>query len=278
MKLFVTGGTGFVGSYFINYAAKDGHELICLRRPGSIPRIRLEKEPAWIDGKLDGNWKEILKNCDVLVHLASTGVSPQATTNADLFRVNVQASYKLLLDAQLSGVRKYIITGSSSEYGLSSKKYNFIPTDAMIEPSTTYAASKASFLQLLYGFSREEKLNVIYARIFSAFGEGQFGKNLWPSMRKAALKGENFPMTLGEQVRDFIPVEDVAKQLVTALSFSNVNSGCVDVRNIGTGVPQTLREFAEYWWQKWEAKGELQIGEIPYRKNEIMRFVPEIKK
>ena len=276
MKIFLTGGTGFIGSHFINQALSKGHILTCLRRKGSRPRIALKGEPIWVEGDLAENWSDDLQECDVLVHLAAAGVSPQKATRSKLFKWNVESSYNLLLNAIKVGIKDFLIIGSYAEYGLSGKKFDYIPTDAMLEPTTSYAASKAAFLQLLYALTFEEKLRVVYARIFSAFGEGQYGGNLWSSMQKSALEGSDFHMTLGEQVRDFISVEDVAEQLVNALSFSKESYGKVDVQNIGTGNPQTIREFAEFWWEKWGATGKIHFGSNPYRKNEVMRFVPEI--
>jgi UDP-glucose 4-epimerase len=276
MKIFITGGTGFIGSHFIDQALNEGHILTCFRRKGSRPRIVLKHEPIWLEGDLADDWIDDIQGCDVLVHLAAAGVSPQKVTRSELFKLNVQSSYNLLLSARKVGIKNFLIIGSYAEYGQSGSKFNYIPTDAMLEPTTSYAASKAAFLQLLYALTYEEGLKVIYARIFSAFGEGQYGENFWPSLQKAALGGHDFHMTLGEQVRDFISVEDVAEQLVNALSFSNVSYGHVDVRNIGTGNPQTIREFAEFWWEKWGAIGKLHFGSKPYRKNEVMRFVPKI--
>mgnify|MGYP006097870083 CR=1 FL=1 len=40
----------------------------------------------------------------------------------------------------------------------------------------------------------------------------------------------------------------------------------------------SVLEFSKYWWNKWEAKGKLKVGSVPYRENEIMRFVPEVEK
>ena len=51
-------------------------------------------------------------------------------------------------------------------------------------------------------------------RLFQVFGEGESENRLWPSLKKAAISGENVDMTKGEQLRDFIPVEDVANQLI----------------------------------------------------------------
>jgi nucleoside-diphosphate-sugar epimerase len=276
MKIFVTGGTGFIGSHFINNAIKAGHQLICIRRPNSKPRINIERHPTWLTGQLDDDWEEYLKGCDALVHLSACGVSPQKASREEMLKWNINASYKLILSAIKSGIYNYLIVGSSAEYGSSGNKYKFIPIDAMLEPTTSYAATKSAFLQLMYGLTYEEDLRVVYSRIFNAFGDGQHKDNFWPGLREAALKGNDFEMTGGEQIRDFIKVEDVVKKLIDQLDFSDMQLGQINLKNIGTGKPQTLRHFAEYWWKKWGASGKLNFGSKSYRKNEMMRFVPKI--
>jgi nucleoside-diphosphate-sugar epimerase len=115
-------------------------------------------------------------------------------------------------------------------------------------------------------------------RIFQVFGEGESPSRLWPSLRDAALSGSDYPMTMGEQIRDFISVEEVAKSFVRALYFDGVELASPVIKNVGTGNPQTVLEFSEYWWGKWKAKGQLIVGDIPYRDNEVMRYVPMVEK
>ena len=52
--------------------------------------------------------------------------------------------------------------------------------------------------------------------------------------------------------------------------------GKIDVRNIGSGVPIKIRDFAEKIWSEKKAKGNLLFGTIPYRDGEVMRYVPDI--
>ena len=85
-------------------------------------------------------------------------------------------------------------------------------------------------------------------------------------------------MTAGEQARDFVPVETVAEQFATALTRTDLRAGEPKIENVGTGKPQTLRDFAGHWWKHWDAKGKLKIGALPYRAGEVMRYAPEIKK
>jgi nucleoside-diphosphate-sugar epimerase len=83
-------------------------------------------------------------------------------------------------------------------------------------------------------------------------------------------------MTPGEQIRDFVPVENVANAFVSALERTDLIPGKPKVENVGTGNPQTLRALAGHWWKQWGAKGTLKIGALPYRAGEVMRYVPQI--
>ena len=276
MKLFVTGGTGFVGSYFIDAAVKNDHEVIALRRPnGNVSKSKSGKI-NWVEGQLDGDYGEYLKSCDALVHFASAGVSPKPASWDLCFEENVINTLKLCKNAIDAGIDKLLIAGTFVEYGNSGLRYDAIPSNAPLEPIGPYASSKAASFVAIHGLAVERNIKLSYLRIFSAYGKGQYKDNLWPSLYEAAISGNNYSMTMGEQIRDFISVESVADEFVNSLLFDKVVSGIPMIKNIGTGKPITVREFSEYWWKKWKAKGELQIGEVPYRKNEVMKYVPKI--
>ena len=277
MKIFVSGGTGFIGSYFINSAISAGHKLVCLRRPKSHPRIKLNREPDWVKGTLGDDLSRSMIGCDALVHMAACGVSPQKASKEDLIKVNVIESYKLIQLAISKGINKFLIIGTSDEFGNSGDRFNFLSSDAPLEPITGYAISKAKLFQLLKTLTAEKNLILIYSRIFSAYGIGQYEKNLWPSMKKAALSGKDYLLTPGEQIRSFIPVGEAVEKLVELLNFSKVKPGILSQKNISSNSYQTVREFSEYFWNKWNAKGKLHFGAKPYRNNEIMRCVPMIK-
>ena len=278
MKLFVTGGTGFIGSYFINAAITNGHDLLCLRRSGSQARINIPIEPLWLNGDLGGDFISQMKGCEIFVHMAACGVSPQKATKAALFKVNLTDSYKLIQSAISAGIKKILVLGTSDEYGRAAMDYQYIPTNAPLEPISDYAASKAALFQMLHDLSIKKEIKLIYARIFSAYGIGQYKNNLWPSLRTAALSGKDYSLSPGEQIRTFIPVGKVAEKLVDLLEFSNIKDGEPVIKHIGTNLPQTVRMFAEYWWKKWGSTGKLHFGVKPYRPNEIMRLVPLIEK
>ncbi|MEX8499219.1 NAD-dependent epimerase/dehydratase family protein [Leptothrix ochracea] len=278
MKLFVTGGTGFVGSHVLQQAVAAGHEVIALRRPGSQTRIPLDIEPTWLDGALDGDHREALRGVDVWVHLAShTPNPPYAPLDACLYW-NVYAPIKLAQQALQAGVGRFIVAGSCFEYGRAAEGLDEIRTDTPLAPTLSYPSSKAAASQAFAGFAREHGVQLKLLRIFQVYGEGEQASRLWPSLRLAARSGADFPMSAGEQVRDFVDVVDVARQFIRHLDFDAHPSpkGEPSIHHIASGHPQTLLAFAQHWWAHWGATGKILPGAMPYRKHEIMRLVPHL--
>jgi nucleoside-diphosphate-sugar epimerase len=276
VKIFVTGGTGFIGSHFLRKALAAGHEVIALRRSGSRPRIPLEREPIWVEGQLDDDHTISLRGCEALVHFAAAGVETVSTTWGECFDVNVTRSLNLWLQAKRAGVSQYILCGSCFEYGRSGERFEFIPVDAPLEPTGPYHASKAAASMAALAFAVSEHVGVQILRPFHVYGEGESAHRFYPSLRRHANMGIDFPMTLGEQVRDFLPVEACAADFLEALQ-NPLTPGQPCIRNLGSGQPKTLRAFAEEQWAAANAKGRLILGAVPYRKNEVMRFVPQLK-
>jgi hypothetical protein len=63
---------------------------------------------------------------------------------------------------------------------------------------------------------------------------------------------------------------------LAAVQDSTIAPGIPCVRNVGSGRPQTVRQFAERWWREFGAQGKLLIGDLPYRSDEVMRYVPQL--
>ena len=276
MNLLVTGATGFIGRHVTRLALAAGHAVTAVVRPGSSawrdapPGLRVL--PAALPEVTAG----ALAGCEVLIHLAAHGVVAGGDDWEPCFRVNLTESLQLWRQAADAGVRRLVVGGSCFEYGRSGERYEFIPVDAPLEPTGAYHASKAAATMAAFGLAVARRREVVVLRPFHVFGEGEAATRLWPSLRRAALAGEDFPMTPGGQVRDFVPVETVARRFLDWATVRPLAAGAPVVENIGTGRPVTIRAFAESWWREWRAAGRLQVGALPYRANEVMRYVPQI--
>lgn len=277
MRIFLTGGTGFVGSHFINQAHRAGHEIVALRRSlASRPRVALDRPPLWIDVSLEEVCPGHLEGCGALVHLAAYSANVPYDTLENCIRHNVLAPLTLFRTAIVGGIRRFIVAGSCFEYGRAGERYEFIPADAPLEPVDSYPASKAAASVAFHALACEENLELLILRIFQVYGEGELESRFWPSLRHAALAGEDLAMSEGSQVRDFTHVSDVAASFVKALSRKDLAAGRPVIENIGSGRPLTLAEFAREQWVRFGATGNLSTGAVPMRRNEVMRFVPEV--
>lgn len=277
MRLFLTGGTGFIGAHVLSAAMAAGHEVRALRRsPSSVPPIPLPCQPIWYEGHLHTLTAACLEGVDAVVHLASAGVSPKQASWSELVQVNVAGSLRLLELAAEVGVCRCVVAGTSHEYGNAARRFDAIPADAPLEPLSAYGASKAAAFQLLRAFAIERRLELFYGRIFSAYGEGQYEANFWPSLRRAAMAGEDFAMTSGRQISDFIPVSVVAGHILQASSRPDIRAGVPLVANIGSGVATSLLSFAKAEWDRLGAIGQLNPSSLPDRPGQIERYVPDL--
>jgi nucleoside-diphosphate-sugar epimerase len=274
MRIFVTGGTGFIGTHFIQMAIKEGHEVFALARNENLARKNLVHQPTWIEGSLDSNLEKFFTDIDIFVHMASHTANPPYDVLSKCLYWNVFASLKLAEQAYLGGVKLFLIAGSCFEYGKSAEDYEFLSPDTHLEPMLSYPISKASASLAFEGFSREHNVSLKILRIFQVYGDGEHEKRMWPSLRKAALNGEDFLMSTGDQLRDFVNVTEVAEKFVSHLDFSNTKPGTPEVYHVCSGYYQSLLEFANEWWKTWGASGKILAGVIPDRKNEMKRIIP----
>ena len=273
MKVFITGGSGFLGKHIISQLDNKSIPVCSLSR-AKYPAMKLGKVEI-LQGNLTDNISTKLQECDVFIHAAAHGVNPGTATWEECFSVNVSQSLKLWQHAVENGIQKFIIIGSCFEYGDSASNYSYIPVTAPLKPTGPYHSSKAAATMAALGLAKDKNLNLQVLRPFHLYGSGEPEYRFWPSLKKAASNGHDFEMTQGEQVRDFTPVEIAAKQVIESIN-RKITMGQPEIRNIGTGKERTLKEFAKHYWKKWNAKGQLLFGSVNYRPNEVMRYVPEI--
>jgi len=277
MRLLITGGSGFIASYVAKLCLELNHSIILQTRNSNLLADMPKGDLVSIlNCSFLSLQPESLRHIDCIIHLASAGVSPRYAAWDELDRVNVSGTLSMCQLAKEVNAR-IVVAGSYAEYGNSALRYEKIPVDSPLEPVYPYAVSKAAACQLALGFARSESIPLAYLRIFNAFGPGQHESNLWPSLIRAAQSGHDFKMTKGEQIRDFVAVEDVAKQIVHAATHLEMHRGAPFVANVASGKPSTLLDFVNFWWKQCRARGKLQVGSVPYRGNEIMRFVPSMQ-
>lgn len=277
MNVFLTGGTGFIGSHLINFLHTQDINVIALKRSGSSrPRIPLLKSPTWILSDIDKVSPSVFANVDVFIHLAAHSANYPYDTLENCLYWNLIAPLNAFKLAYQGGVRKFLVTGSCFEYGLSASRFDFVPADAPLLPIHTYPASKAAASTAFIQWAYEQKISLSIMRLFQIYGPGELETRLWPSLMAAAADGADMAMTQGDQIRDFMHVTQAASAICDELTELNLSANRIKVANLGSGNPQSIREFSNHIWAQNNATGKLLVGKIPYRENEIMKFIPDL--
>lgn len=277
MKVFITGGTGFIGSHVINSLLERGHSVLALRRSAqSQARIPLHSQPDWIVSPLDQLYPDSLKDTDVILHLAAHSANYPYDTLENCIQWNLNAPLSFLNAAYNANVTKFLIAGSCFEYGLSAQNYETIPASAPLLPVQTYPTSKAAASVSFTQWAYQRSVSMSILRFFHVYGPGEESTRLWPTLIRAGKSGMDVPMTRGEQLRDFILVNDLAYRIVDEAEQLYERKAFIKIANLGSGKPKTIRSFAEEIWDDLHGSGKLRFGEIPYRANEIMKYVPDL--
>lgn len=273
-KILITGASGFIASNLANRALRKGYRLYLQSR--TVTKELETENYCFINKSFELLSPSDFVDLSCIIHLASAGVSPQKASWATLEAVNVAGNLAMCELAKSLNV-PLIIAGSFSEYGESGLHYDEIPVDAPLRPTFPYAISKAAGCSIALGYAKCENIALGYLRIFNAYGPGQFGENLWPSLVDAAKMGRDFDITPGEQIRDFIHVDKIADKFISIIENNKLKSGIPYVRNIASGKPQMIKSFCQDQWARYSIGGNLIIGGLPYRPSEVMRYVPSME-
>lgn len=266
MKIAVTGATGFIGQHVVAEIEQRSISPILMIQPSveisasflnhSIVSIDLKNSPE--------DTFELLGQPDSLIHLAWAGLPNYKSLHH--FEQELPAQYRFLKGLVESGLKNLVVTGSCFEYGMQSGPLN---ENVETRPSNPYGFAKDMLRRQLEYLQEVRPFNLTWARLFYLYGEGQAEKSLLPQLRKAVERGDKvFNMSGGEQLRDYLPVTEVAKYLVH-LAMINKNNGIV---NICSGKPVSVRKLVENWIKENGWTIALNLGYYPYPDYEPMAF------
>jgi UDP-glucose 4-epimerase len=272
VRVLVTGGTGFIGGRLLAVLEAAGVTITAGTRAEAPPPTG---GCTWVRANLASRDEvEALIDAarpEVVFHLAAVLGAERSLEFADrAVEGNFLATHHLLsVLGRTGGLKRLVVMGSSEEYG----RKDVLPlTEEMpADPVSPYSASKAAATQFALLYSRLFDLPVTVLRPFIAYGPGQQPGMLVPSLMAELRAGRPFRMTVGEQTRDFVFVDDVVECMLAA---SVLDSAVGEVFNVCSGVERTIREVAELAAAvAGSPPGALQVGALPYRTNEVWRLV-----
>ena len=265
MRIFITGGAGFIGIHlckklstlhkvtiYDNFSNSNQKDFL------TIPNVTLVIGDILDHSKLSHS----MKNHDIVIHLAAkTDVIDSVNNPDNTFQTNVNGTQNVLDSCNLHNIPKLIVMSSAAIYQNSD---SIVSESSNTEPSSPYGQSKLDMEKIIIS----SKLNYSILRLFNVYGNGNtggvianFGKNI----------SENKPLIIfgdGKAVRDFVHIDDVIGSIILCM---NSKSG---LYNIASGVGTSITNLANLFVQSSENKiiyKSARMGEITYSVADISK-------
>ena len=266
IKVAVTGASGFLGQHVLNYLNNLSVDVVAITRlkHANLPKL---VNGLWVEFDLQNppeNMFSLMGNPDVLIHLAWQGLPNYKSLHH--FESELPVQYDFLSTLIKEGLQSIVVVGTCFEYGMQS---NSLSEKLNTNPSNPYGFAKDCLRKQLEFLKTQYNFKLTWTRLFYLYGDGQSDSSIYPQLKRAIQNSElKFDMSEGKQLRDYLPVETVAKYLID-LALLKKDIGVV---NVCSGVPISVRDLVENWLDENNWGIELNLGFYPYPNYEPMNF------
>jgi nucleoside-diphosphate-sugar epimerase len=275
MKILVTGASGFIGKHLIHQLSEtylsdltiiaNASNIESLNKAFPKKNINLIAKPYDIyNNDNDLNLFEYFLKPDKLIHLAWKGLPNYG--NEYHITENLPNEFNFISNLIKNGLTDLTITGTCFEYGnIEGELFENFPTD----PTNFYALAKDMLRKSLTLYQNQYKFNMKWLRLFYMYGIGQNSNSIISQLDKALNNDDKiFNMSGGEQIRDYLKVEEMVNFIIKISLLNNVN----EIINISSGTPKKLIDFVTEYTNNQGKKIYFNKGYYNYSNFEPMSF------
>ena len=251
MKIFVTGGAGFVGRYLIKSLIKNNHNVTIFDNLSNSSENAIKPlldKINFVKGDIT-NYDDIsnsIMGSDVVIHLAAkinvqeSIAKPEITKN-----VNVYGTKNLLNACVENQITNVIAASSAAVYDDCENSKIYLSETAKPNPISPYGESKLEMEKIIKDFSEKHNLNSITLRIFNVYGLGQSPEYTGVITKFLEKISKNEPLEIfgdGLQTRDFVSIHDVVSSINNSISKIDGKRG--NTYNISSGKSISIKDLA----------------------------------
>jgi nucleoside-diphosphate-sugar epimerase len=261
MRILLTGAAGFVGCHVAKLLVREGHEVEAVVRPGSEPwRLGGVNGARVVECPLEDAVavRELVRRTqpESCFHLAwASGSNLDAFEHAE----SLQSGLSLALALAEAGCQQFVGTGTNYEYDTS---LGYLAETTPLLPLTLHAATKLALHTGLKKLEQRFPMRSVWVRPFFVYGPFEDERRLVPGVIRSLRERTAVRTTSGEQIRDYLHVEDVASGICAAAREK------LPVANIGSGIPVAVIDIIKELASILQGEQYLQIGALPQRPGE----------
>ena len=262
----MTGASGFLGRHVLAELARRSITTVAAtRNPERLAEWRSSAEVLVLDIARPGpDTYARLGRPDVVIHLAWGGLPNYKSLHH--FEQEMSQQYQFLAGLIEAGLSMLLVSGSCYEYGLRSGP---IAENVKTDPENPYGFAKDGLRRQLEFLRRSRPFSLVWARLFYMYGGGQSSASVYSQLKASIARGDSsFDMSGGEQLRDYLPVQEVAR-LIVELAVRRKHTGPI---NVCSGKPVSVRNLVENWLVENRWNIALNFGRLPYPDYEPMAF------
>jgi UDP-glucose 4-epimerase len=277
MKVLVTGGAGFIGSHVNKLLLDRGHQVTAIDDLSKGHKDSIDPRVSFRQISLDNQQelKQILPGHDAVIHMASfIEVGESVKKPVEFAENNIIGTVKLLEAMKNTGVKKMIFSSSACVYG-KPEKLPITEEDPLGKQENPYGITKVTMEDFCKLYHTLHNFDVTLLRYFNPYGPGELHNpetHAIPNFVKSAIAKTPIPLFWkGEQIRDFIFIDDLAETHVLALPLTGLH-----LYNVGT---QTGVKVIDVVKKIFELVGyEVPIDDKGERKGDVPALVASSQK
>lgn len=271
-RLLVIGGTGFIGRSVVESAVDRDFVVTILSKNPTRKIANVEYIVADIADRqaLLGQLKD--KHFDYVINLGGyVDHSRYFEGGGSVYTTHFLGVKNLVDCLATSLIKTFVQIGSSDEYGSNPAPQRESQREA---PFSMYSFAKVSATHFLQTLHQGEGFPAVILRPFLVYGPGQNAQRFLPQIIQNCLDDSNFPVSRGEQLRDFCFIDDFVRAVFLALDNTNAYG---QVINISSGDPTSIKDMVEKVVNLLSG-GQPEFGRIPYREGENMSLYADISR
>jgi UDP-glucose 4-epimerase len=242
-NVLITGGLGFIGSHIVKALRNETESKVVVY--DILAQNKKDEKVVMICGDIF-DFKRLVKvmqeeEISNVIHMVGLASIPDCKENPDLsFRLNVASVQSILEAMRRCDVERLVFPSTAAVYGATNGPK--VDEDVVPSPTTVYGCHKLAAEMLIRGYAENYGFNPTILRIFNVYGDLNKEQGVISQFLRKTLAGEPIVVRGGDQLRDFVFLDDVVKAFVRSLNGATSYKKTV---NVGSGVGVSIKEIVK---------------------------------